>query len=80
MSDVIARQVTRDAVLAALREAERPLTVSEVRQRVRYGAGLVMHRSTIASALKRLLTQSAAGYDVGEDGQTQMWWAIPEAL
>jgi hypothetical protein len=67
---------TADLVLEALRAADRPLTVAEVRQRIRNDTGAAIDRTTLAAALKRLMIQSVVSRDVGEGG-VQVWHHTP---
>lgn len=63
---------TADLALLVLRAADRPLTVAEIRHRIRHGTGTAVNRTTLSAALKR----SAALCDVGGDG-VRVWRAVP---
>lgn len=77
-TDATTARPTTDLVLVVLRTADKPLTVSEIRARVRDDKGAAPHRSTVSSALQRLKIRSAAEYDIGNDGLTQRWRVVPE--
>ncbi|WP_433725754.1 hypothetical protein ACQP2Y_07330 [Actinoplanes sp. CA-051413] len=69
--------MTTDLVLTALREADKPLTVAEVRQQVKAATNISLDRTTTYSALKRCMVHSQAACDLGDDNVTR-WYAIPE--
>lgn len=70
--------LSSDLVLAVLQATDKPLTVAEIRRRVRSNTNIVLDRSTIYGVLKRALARSEAASDVGADG-TGRWFAIPSA-
>ncbi|MEU4221025.1 hypothetical protein [Actinoplanes sp. NPDC026623] len=67
--------LTKDLVMGVLEKADKQLSVAEIRARIRTESGIVLHRSTIYTALQRAALHSRAAYAVGDDGMAH-WYLL----
>lgn len=79
MSNNAAVQLTKDLVMDVLRDADKPLSVAEVKARIRHGKGVSIHRSTIYTALQKAAVQSAVAYELGDDGAAR-WYLLEDVM